>query len=190
MRIGILGGTFNPIHKGHIYLAKQALKELNLDKVIFVPPKITPLRDEKEIIDSEERFRLVQLAIEDNDKFEASSYEIDKGGISYTIDTLKAFRDKFDNKTELFFIIGSDVADELDKWKDFDNIRNISNFVIARCPNFKLPKIDKDIITFDINALDISSSEVRRKIKNNENFKDLAPDKVYQYIKKKGLYKD
>jgi nicotinate-nucleotide adenylyltransferase len=189
-KIGVLGGTFNPVHNGHIYLAGEVIKKLSLDKVIFVPSKITPLRRRSEIIDSEERFKLIQLAIKDYHKFELSRLEIDKAGVSYTIDTLRALREKFGKEAELFFIAGSDLAGELNKWKDFDQILKLSNFVIVRRPNYELPPVDEDIMVIDIEAKDISSCDIRKRIKNNEDFKDLVPDVVYRYLKEKGLYRN
>jgi len=189
MRIGILGGTFNPIHLGHLQLAEGMMKKLNLDKVIFVPSRITPLREKRQVIEPYKRYKMVKLAIEDNKKFEVSRYEIDKEGVSYTIDTLNAFRDRYKN-AELFFIAGSDIAYELDKWKDFDKICKISTFVIARRSSFKLPKTDLNVLTVEIETLDVSSSEIRQKIKDNKDVRHLLPDKVYQYIKREGLYKN
>ena len=189
MRIGILGGTFNPIHLGHLQLAEGVMKKLNLDKVIFVPSRITPLRKERQIIDPYKRYKMVKLAIEDNERFEVSRYEIEKEGVSYTIETLNAFREKYKD-AELFFIAGSDIAYELDRWKDFDKICKISTFVIARRSSFRLPKTNLNVLTVEIETLDISSSEIRQRIKNNEEVRHLLPDKVYQYIKREGLYKN
>lgn len=189
MRIGILGGTFNPVHKGHIVLAERVQRALKLNKVFFVPTKITPLREEEAVINSEDRYQMIKLALENYKQFEISRFEIDKSGVSYTVDTIEFFRDKFGKDTQLFFIAGSDATEELDRWKDFDRICELATFVIAKRPRFPVTEVKKNVIIVDVDTINVSSSQIRKMIKNNEDFKNLVPPKVYQYIFKKGLYK-
>lgn len=188
MRIGLLGGTFNPVHLGHLKLAEESIKALNLDKLILIPANITPLRVKDEIISSNDRYEMLKLAVEGYDKLEVSRVEIDRNGISYTIDTVMALSKQVKEDTDFFFIIGSDLLSELKKWKDFDEIRKLAAFIVVRRPDFPVSKDEKNIPILDINALDISSAEIRKKIKNNRNYDDLVPPKVYSYILKKRLY--
>jgi nicotinate-nucleotide adenylyltransferase len=187
MRIGIIGGTFNPIHKAHIKLAQQVMRKLDLNRVIFVPSSITALRNEKEIINPELRYHMVKIATDKYDNFEVSKFEIAKEGISYTIDTLSNFSKKY--KGPLYFIAGSDLADELRRWKDFDQILKICNFVIAKRPNYKISDIPKEVKVINVDTPDITSSDIRERIQKGKDFKHLVPKEVYNFIKENNLYK-
>src|SRR3989338_3249134 len=120
MRIGILGGTFNPIHIGHLILAEEACFKLKLDKLIFVPTFIPPHKDMEPEMHPQDRLKMVQIAIEDNPSFEVSRFEIDSKKKSYSIDTLKEFRRIYGDDAELYFITGSDSLKDLFSWKDIN----------------------------------------------------------------------
>jgi len=186
MRIGILGGTFNPIHLGHLVLAQQVKDILGLYKVVFVPVFMPP---HKEIIDEvsvEDRYKMVELAISGNENFDVSSMEIEAGGKSYTISTLEKFKSRYP-QDELFFIAGSDSLRE--DWKDFSKILDLVKFVIVNRPNYSIDSnIDKRINIIDINPIDISSSQIRSLIERKKSVRYLLPDKVIQYIDKNSLY--
>ena len=188
MKVGILGGTFNPVHLGHIKLAEEASKNLELDKLIFIPVYISPHKQDKDIISWQDRYRMLELAIEGNSNFEISSIEIEREGTSYSINTIKELKNSFGDAGKLFFITGSDSISELDTWKDIDQLKKLCTFVIVTRPGFdvKTQPVDTTIVSLDTPA--ISSTEIRRCIKENKPFKKFLPQNVYKYLTEKKLY--
>ena len=170
-RIGILGGSFNPIHNGHIFMAQAAIKALGLDQVVFVPAHCSPHKQSRlDLASAQDRLAMVRLAIRGHTKFSVSDVEIKRGGVSYTVDTLKYFRRRYP-KADLFFIIGEDSSKRLSEWKDFDTISSLASFIAvnrSQCP--------------------VSSSQIRQKIAGRQSIKGLTPRVVADYIQKKGLY--
>jgi len=189
MRIGILGGTFNPIHAGHLILAEEALYKLKLDKVIFVPSFMPPHKHIEGNIKPRDRLKMVELAIQGNPAFEASTYEIDSKKRSYSIDTLKEFRRTYGDDAQLYFITGSDSLKDLFSWKDINEIFKISKFIVANRPGYPLNKVPSGVETVVITPLEISSEDIRRRIKEGRSIRYIVPDKVRSYITKKGLYR-
>jgi len=187
MKIGILGGTFNPIHGGHLILAEEAREKLALESIIFVPTFLPPHKDNPNIASAGDRLAMVKLAISDNKYFSASDIEIRRDGRSYTIDTLKEFKKKY-SRDELYFIIGSDLLEYLDEWKDLGEIIKMVKFIVATRPGYPLEKLPNYISTIPIRAVDISGFEIRKAIKENRSFRYLVPDSVYKYINKRKLY--
>jgi len=187
MKIGILGGTFNPIHIGHLILAEEAREKLGLDKVIFVPAFLPPHKDDSGIAPAKMRLDMVRLAIKGNKSLTVSDIETKRDGRSYTIDTLREFKKMFSGD-ELYFIIGSDLLKYLDVWKDLNEIIKMVKFIAATRPGYPLEKIPSYIATLPIRAVDISAFEVREAIKNNRSFRYLVPERVFDYINKKRLY--
>jgi len=188
MRIGILGGTFNPIHIGHLILAEEVREKLKLDRVIFVPTYLPPHKDNSDIASSAVRLTMVKLAIKGNRYFFASDIEVKRDGRSYTIDTLKEFK-KIYPEDELYFIIGSDLLRYLDDWKDLDEIIAMVSFIVATRPGYPLEKIPSHISTIPIRAVDVSAFEIRKAIRENKSFRYLVPEAVRSYIEKNSLYK-
>lgn len=187
MKIGILGGTFNPIHLGHLILAEQVRQKLDLDKVIFVPSFLPPHKDSSVILDARARFAMVKLAINKNKFFEISDIEIKRKEKSYTIVTLKELQSQYPG-SELFFIIGSDIIKELAQWQDIKEVERMAKFVIATRPGYPLEGIPEDILPVQIQALDISAYEIRERIKQNISIRYLVPESVRKYIIKRRLY--
>lgn len=188
MKIGILGGTFNPIHIGHLILAEEARERLGLDRIIFVPAYLPPHKDNSDIAPAGMRLTMVKLAISGNKYFSVSSVETKRDGRSFTIDTIKEFK-KIYPQDELYFIIGSDLLKYLDDWKDLDEIIKMVKFIAVTRPGYPLEKLPSYISTVAIRAVDISGFQVRRCVKENMSFRYLVPDAVHKYINKKGLYK-
>ncbi|MCM8799542.1 MAG: nicotinate-nucleotide adenylyltransferase [Candidatus Omnitrophica bacterium] len=188
MKIGILGGTFNPIHLGHLILAEEVADRLNLDKVIFVPTYIPPHKDNSDIASAKDRLKMVKLAIKNNKRFSFSDIEIKRKGFSYTIDTVKEFKILYPDD-ELYFIVGSDLIKYLDSWKDLGEILKLIRFVVATRPGYPLENIPSYISTINIPAIDISAYQIREAIKNNRPFRYLVPEEVYYYINRKKLYR-
>ncbi|MFH0762536.1 MAG: nicotinate-nucleotide adenylyltransferase [Candidatus Omnitrophota bacterium] len=188
MKIGILGGTFNPIHNGHLILAGECLKELGLEKVIFVPTHLAPHKDNSDVVDAAERLTMIKMAVAANTNFAVSETEIERGGRSYTIDTIRELKIKYP-ADQLYFIAGSDLLKYLDEWKDLKEIIKMVKFVVATRPSYPLEKFPSYIQTLAINALDISGYRIRGLIKEGSSVRDLLPQAVFDYINKKGLYK-
>lgn len=188
MKIGILGGTFNPIHIGHLILAEEVREKLALDKIIFVPAYLPPHKDNSDIAKAEFRLEMVKLAIKGNKLFSVSDVEIKRNGRSYTIDTVRELNVKFPND-DLYFIIGSDLLKYLDDWKDLSEIIKMVKFIAVTRPGYPLEEIPSYIKTMPIRAVDISAFEVREAIKEGRSFRYLVAESVFDYINKKGLYK-
>ncbi len=188
MKIGILGGTFNPIHIGHIQLAKHALSKLALDKIVFMPAYIPPHKPNKSIIPAQIRYRMVELAIEGEPALEVSDLEIKLRGKSYSINTVKELKAVYGESADIYFIAGSDYARDLDTWKDIEELKKLCTFVIATRPGFKAPAEPEDTIAIQVETSDISSSDIRARIKDNKLVKDMLSPKVYDYIIREELY--
>jgi nicotinate-nucleotide adenylyltransferase len=190
MRVGLLGGTFNPIHIGHLVLAQECWHQLSLDKVIFVPAHIPPLKKVEAEVSAADRLNMVRLALEGDNRFEVSTYELDAGGTSYSIDTVKHFRRKYEEKAELFFLTGADSAESLSMWKDVDDILRLTTFVIATRPGWgEKSAYEGRVQRIVIPAIEISSSMIRGRIHRREPIDYLGPAAVVQYIRNKGLYR-
>ena len=188
-RIGILGGTFNPIHVGHLVAAQVAQEEMRLDQVIFVPSFLPPHKTEKNLASAADRLAMVRLAIRDNPKFTVSDFEIKKGGKSYSIDTVRFFRKKFPQSSTLFFIIGADELNALKGWKDINELVNLVSFIAVNRPGYK-PAGRKLIKheSVEMPAIDLSSSLIRNRAAAGKSTRFLVPDRVALYIEKAGLY--
>ncbi|MGY0372431.1 nicotinate-nucleotide adenylyltransferase [Clostridium sp. JNZ J1-5] len=198
-RKGIFGGTFDPIHNGHLHVAYEALYDLGLDKIIFVPSGNPPHKTEKLVTDSEIRYELVKKAIEDEKRFDVSSYEIHKSGLSYTYETLEHFN-KIEPDTEWYFITGTDCLMELNSWKNINRILNSCRFVVFNRSGYNRSEImeqkkqlekkyNAEIVYLDIPILDISSTNIRNKIREEKNISYLIPKKVERLLEKMNLYK-
>lgn len=187
MRIGILGGTFDPVHNGHIYLAEKSCAKLRLDKVIFIPTYLPPHKKGVKVTPAKHRYNMLKLAISGNKKFNVSDMEIRRRGRSYSVETLRRLRKKYGAKAELFFITGSDSLKELDKWKNLPEILRLCKFVIVERPGFKINRKLDGFILSCINAKDISSSDIRNRIES-KSVKSLIPAKVKAYISRYKLY--
>lgn len=188
MKIGILGGTFNPIHIGHLILAEEAREKLGLGKVIFVPTYLPPHKETQDVARAEDRFRMIKGAIRKNKYFAVSDMEIKRKELSYTIDTLKQFKEKYP-VDELYFITGSDLLKYLEGWKDLNEVLKMVKFIVATRPGYALEKIPAHISTVAIRAVDISGFEVRQCVKEHKSFRYLVPESVFNYINKRKLYR-
>jgi nicotinate-nucleotide adenylyltransferase len=189
MRIAIFGGTFNPIHKGHVFLAKQAKNKLKLNKIIFVPAYIPPHKKSEGIIRADKRFRMIKLALSGKPYFDVSRYEIDRKKKVYSVETIRHFKKVFPKDTQLFFLIGADSLKGLDKWKDSKKLFNLCKFVVFSRPGFKWSKKTPGIKAIEIDALDISSTQVRSFIKQGKLIRSLVPKPVADYIHLKRFYR-
>lgn len=188
MKIGILGGTFNPIHYGHLILGEQVCGQLGLRKVIFVPSYISPHKSAHRMTLSQHRFRMVELAVKENPHFCVSDIEIKRKGKSYTVDTLKQIKQQYSH-AELFFICGSDLVSELPSWKNLDKILKMAKFVLAKRPGFGKRLTGKSFLRINVAQVDISSSLIRSLVEKDKSIRYLTPDSVVEYIEQNKLYK-
>ena len=187
-RIGLLGGTFNPIHNGHLLIAEQVRSQLNLDKVLFMPDNMPPHVDQKEAIDAKKRLKMVQLAVMDNKHFGVEELELKRGGVSYTYDTLKELQ-LLHPENEYYFIIGGDMVAYLPKWYRIDELVKMVKFVGVQRPGYR-QQSQYPVLWVDVPKFDISSSLIRQKIVQGGSIKYLVPDAVAEYIRKEGLYRE
>lgn len=191
VKIALFGGTFDPIHIGHLIAAEDIFRILKLNKIIFVPTGIPPHKTYKVLTDAKHRFAMVKLAIKGNPKFSISNYEIRKKEEAYSIDTVRYFKKRLGNKVKLYFIIGSDIVSELHTWKDVKELIKLCNFIVMTRQGFKVPKekIKKIGKFIDIKSENISSREIRRLVKKDESIKYLVPKPVEKYIYEEKLYR-
>ncbi|HBO97308.1 MAG TPA: nicotinic acid mononucleotide adenylyltransferase [Candidatus Omnitrophica bacterium] len=187
-RIGILGGTFNPIHIGHLMIAQAVLEKFNLDKVVFVPACLPPHKSGRGLIAAEHRLRMVRLAVRGNRHLEVSSFEIAKGGKSYSVDTVRYFRRRYPG-TKLFFIIGSDHIVKLHTWRDIREVVKMASFVAVYRPGFKTIRSKIRVKSMIIPGVHTSSSDIRRRLVAGKTVKHLIPENVLRYIRKHKLYR-
>ncbi len=187
-RIGILGGTFNPVHIGHLAIAQTVLDEFKLDKVIFVPSNLPPHKRKKNVISARERYQMLCLAVKGNPCFDISDFEIKRKGKSYSIHTVNYFLEQFSKKTKFFFIIGSDMLAGLTSWKKFEELNRKVNFVAVNRKGFEKVKSKTKVKKIDTLDLGISSSYIRRCLRNGKTVKYLLPESVSNYIDKRKLY--
>lgn len=197
-KIGIMGGTFNPIHFGHILIAQSAFEQFSLHKVWFMPNKIPAYKSIKDIVDEKHRVEMVSIAIEQYDNFELSEFELQRDGYTYTYDTLLRLKEEYENY-EFYFIMGADSLFTFSKWVKPDIIAQNCTLLVAGRDNAGDKKIDNkmqelrqqyhaEIFKINCNEVDISSNSIRKKIKNNDEITSFMPQNVIEYIKKYNLY--
>jgi nicotinate-nucleotide adenylyltransferase len=191
MKIGILGGTFNPPHIGHLIVAESIRDQLKLDKILFVPSYIPPHKLFSQVALPKQRLEMVELAIEKNRNFSASDIEIAREGKSYTVDTINSLI-SLHPASQLFLIIGMDNLMDFSDWKSPNEIVSNVELIVMNRPGYDtdVKSEFKKFATFvKVPNIDISSSDIRRRIKLGRSIRYLVPFEVEQYIVKKGLYK-
>jgi len=213
-KIGLFGGTFNPIHLGHLRAAEIVVQKFSLDKLFFIPSYTPPHKESAQIASPQHRLKMVERAVRPFAHFCASSIEIDAGGKSYSILTLKKIKTQHP-EARIFFLLGVDAFLEIETWKDYENVLEQCSFIIMSRPQFHLEdahevlsqKYSQRIVDLSgsrtpasvedstnliylvpIQALDISSTEVRERVSRSQSIKDLVSESVEHYIKEKGLY--
>lgn len=198
-RIGLMGGTFNPIHIGHLVTAEEAFYQFKLDEIIFIPSGQPPHKIDGEIAPAEDRYLMTVIATASNPHFTVSRIEIDRKGPSYTVDTLREMKKIYGEETELFFITGADAIIEILTWKDPEIIADMCEFIAATRPGYSLKRFEElhlvgsaklpKVHFMEIPALAISSTDIRRRVKEGRPVKYLLPDGVAAYLMKRGLYR-
>jgi nicotinate-nucleotide adenylyltransferase len=196
-KLGIMGGTFSPIHYGHLVTAEAARVEFDLDTIIFMPTGDPWQKRESGVVPAEQRYLMTVIATAANPRFVVSRMEIDRPGPTYSIDTIKALRDRHGPEVELFFITGADAVWDILNWKDPEEIARFCEFIAAGRPGYDLVKFQEHlkgkprlpkVHVIEIPALAISSTDLRRRLKEKLPVRYLLPDSVVSYITKMGLY--
>ena len=185
MKIGILGGTFNPPHFGHLILVQEVKGKVGLDKIFFIPTNIPPHK-QGILVEGNHRVKMVKLAIEDNKAFEIHDLEIKRGGVSYSYDTILDLKKKYPHD-EFYLILGSDLAGHFHTWKNYKEIAREVRIVAAKRRAFPFREEER-MISVDIIQIDISSSLIRDRIRKGMSVKYLVPPGVEKYMKENNLY--
>lgn len=192
LRIVVMGGTFNPPHIAHLICAEEVFDLLKFDRVLFIPSARPPHKNNNEILDAHHRYTMTVLATKDNPHFEVSRIELDRPGRSYTIETVKELKSQYGNDTEIHWIVGADSMLEMPSWKSINELLEICSFVGINRPGYDINQSDERILKrvtmVNVTNIDISSSEIRRRIKQGLSIKYLVPSEVEDYIYKNGLY--
>ena len=195
-RIGILGGTFNPIHLGHLMIAEMALEAFGLNRVIFVPAKEPPHK-ETDVIESKYRLEMVRAAVLDNPNFVVSDVEMQREGKSYNIDTLRYFQDVYGPTTEFFFIAGTDTIQNLPTWKYIEELLDMCEFIGAIRPGATddigesiewFGQRESRIHILEVPEMKLSATDLRHRLRHGLSTRYMLPRSVYQYIKEHKIY--
>jgi len=194
-----MGGTFDPIHFGHLVAAEEALVQFNLDRVVFMPTGNPATKSHLSITPAEDRYLMTVLATAANPDFDVSRMEVDRPGRTYTIDTLRALRDSYGPAVELFFITGADAVWEIVSWKDAEEVAELATFIAATRPGYDLRAARGTYETqatpfrieyMEVPALAISSTDLRLRVSERRPIRYLTPESVVAYIAKHRLYRE
>ncbi|HOA27469.1 MAG TPA: nicotinate-nucleotide adenylyltransferase [Arachnia sp.] len=193
-RLGVMGGTFDPIHHGHLVAASEVAAEFGLDEVVFVPTGVPWQKRERDVSMAEDRYLMTVIATASNPRFSVSRVDIDREGDTYTVDTLKDLRAERGDDTDLFFITGADALRQILTWRGADQLFDLAHFVGVTRPGVPLSEDDlshlpDDAVTLlEVPALSISSTACRDRVRVHKPIWYLVPDGIVQYIAKRGLY--
>lgn len=198
-KIGIIGGTFDPVHYGHLILAEQARVEVKLEQVIFMPAMVQPFKMNVKTAGGDHRYAMLQEAVGGNSHFSVSRRELDSLEISYTINTLRGCKEEFGADTELYFIIGTDAFLNLEKWYAAEDLLEDFSFIIGTRPGYKEQELkvmvgrlreqyNSKILEINNSEVEISSTDIKNRIREGKSIKYLLPDGVEKYIYKNKLY--
>ncbi len=196
-RLGIMGGTFDPIHYGHLVAAEAAFDQLSMDVVVFMPAGSPAFKQGKRVSTGDDRFAMTRGATADNPHFSTSRFEIDRQGVTYTAETLRLLRSHYPENVEFYFITGADAIAEVISWHDAATIAELAHLVGATRPGYDLSVAQAafascdypfDVTYLEVPALAISSSYLRNRVQQGRSLRYLTPDSVVGYIKEHGLY--
>jgi nicotinate-nucleotide adenylyltransferase len=198
MKIGLLGGTFDPIHMGHLVIAEEVRLKLALDEVLFIPAGRPWLKSERRVAPGEHRLEMLKLAIGPNPHFKVSTIELERPSPSYSVDTVSALRDELGAEVELYFIVGFDALAELPIWKEPSRLLDLCHIVAVRRPGYAeldwryleqaIPGISARVVVVDVPQIDISSTLIRERVAGGLSISHLVPEAVEGYILKNRLY--
>lgn len=198
IKIGILGGTFNPVHSGHLYLAGKAMEKAGLTKVLFVPSNISYMKDQTDLVSAADRIAMVELAITEYPDFILSEVDIERGGNSYSHETIADIREQYPD-AELYFIVGADTLFQMETWRNPQDIFDQAVILVAYRSGEsaehlqeKIHELEKDyharILLIAVDRVDISSSEIRDAVRTGQSFDEMVPEAVREYVIRHKLY--
>ncbi len=197
-RLGIMGGTFDPIHIGHLACAEQVREAFDLDGVVFIPAGDPWMKSGSGVTAAGHRLEMVRLAVSDNPFFDVSSMEIDRPGRTYTVDTLRAMRAHYPENVELYFISGADAVFRILEWRDSAELGKLAHLVAVTRPGYRISDARRryfrthanilHLLQMDVTALAVSSTDLREKVRNGRSIRYLAPQPVVDYVAQHGLY--
>ena len=203
MREGILGGSFDPVHNGHLHVAVECRRRLALDRVLFIPACVPPHKRDVVLSDAEHRLAMVRLAVAGEPAFAVSDVELRRTGPSYSVDTISAELARLGEGAEVFFLMGADQALDLHTWHNVEELTRLCTLVPVPRPGFALDRLDGltgrlsgEIVAklkaaaLDVPPLDVSSTDVRRRVRDGEDISGLVPRAVETYIREHGLYRE
>jgi len=203
VKVGLLGGSFDPVHLGHLVVAEEALWRLGLERVVFVPGRLPPHKLHRRLAPPDDRLRMVQLAIEGNPAFEVSDIELRREGPSYSIDTVNELRAASNGQWDIHFLIGADTLPELPTWHRVSELADLCKFVVFSRPGASLDALGalrgslrEDQVAaiarrrLQIPLIGISSTEIRRRVCQGRSIRYLVPEGVRRYIAERGLYRE
>jgi nicotinate-nucleotide adenylyltransferase len=185
-KVGILGGTFDPPHYGHLLIANEVLSKLNLDEIWFMPNQEPPHKRKSESVENIDRLQMLELSIKGNSVFRIEKNELERSGPSFTVDTMKILNERYPNH-QFFFIIGADMIEYLPNWHKIDELMKLVQFVGVQRPEYS-SKTDYPIIYVDVPAFDVSSSMIRERVQQGMTIRYLLPDSVIDFIRENHLY--
>jgi len=194
MSICLYGGTFDPPHLGHLAIAEYIRDNLNIETVIFIPAYIAPHKTKYSVSSVEDRLKMLQLAVSDHSRLQISKVEIQRKGVSYSIDTIRQIKEEMDiRRKDLYFLIGADSLLEFHTWRDPVKILEESSVLVVRRPGFDIRAVSEEfrnkIQMVSAPLIDISATMIRRKIRDGKSIRSLVPALVEDYILRKGLYR-
>jgi nicotinate-nucleotide adenylyltransferase len=191
-----MGGTFDPIHHGHLLTAEEAAVQFGLDEVVFVPTGQPWMKEERDVSSPEHRYLMTVIATASNPRFFVSRLEVDREGPTYTVDTLRELKEERGGDVDLFFVTGADAVLEIFQWKDPDEILELAHFIAATRPGYDLARFEaeepsrhRNVSVMNIPALAISSTDIRERVREGRPIRYLVPEGVENYIEKAGLYR-
>lgn len=192
MNVAMLGGSFDPVHIGHLFIAEEVKLSLGYDRIIFVPAYQPPHKDNRPEANDEARLAMLRLAVNGREDFEIDSYEIDRQGVSYTIDTVAYLEDRLSVTGKLGLIIGDDLVDTFDTWKNADELSSRVDIIVATRDMIDGRQAHSGLLNgfrrIDNSPLPVSSSEIRERIRAGRAFRYLVPERVHDYIDQNCLY--
>jgi nicotinate-nucleotide adenylyltransferase len=196
--IGIMGGTFDPVHYGHLVTAEEALVQFRLDTVVFMPTGSPQAKRHPVVTSARDRYLMTIIATASNPDFTVSSLEIEREGPTYTVETLRALRSEYGEDVKLFFITGADAVLDMLGWKDAEDLADLATFIAATRPGYHLDGLTAALASvarpprvepMEIPALAISSTDIRERVADGRPIRYLLPEPVAAYIAKNGLYR-
>ncbi len=203
-RIGVMGGTFDPIHLGHLAAAQEAFEQFAMDEVVFVPAASSPFKQEEESQDAEKRYLMTVIATASHPRFQVSRLELERPGPSYTIETMRELRRAYGPRSEFFFIGGTDTIMELGAWREPEALLELCTFIAVERPGYEADKIKKSlsaserkrftanprIVSMKMPGMDLSSTDIRQRVREGRSIRYMVPWEVIGFIEKNGLYRN